>query len=73
MLRFDIDAGQAVAQLVAASKRQNDSIEAVARLCVEAASHGLRYPRTLAPVGDQARHRRMVAQRRCHRVGPAVP
>ena len=61
MARFDLDAGQAVAQLVRVSKRQNDSIEAAARMCVEAELRGLRYPRTLEPVGDQPDHRRMVA------------
>ena len=61
MDHFDLDAGQAVAQLVKVSKRENDSIEAAARLCVDAELRGQRYPRTLEPVGDQPNHRRMVA------------
>lgn len=61
MARFDIDAGQAVAQLVKVSKRQNDSIEAAARTCIDAELHGLRYQRAPESVGDQADHRRMVA------------
>lgn len=61
MERFDIDAGQAVARLVKVSKRQNDSIEAAARTCIEAELRGFRYPRALEAVGDQPDHRRMVA------------
>ena len=61
MARFDLDAGQAVAQLVLVSKRQNDSIEAAARMCVDAELRGQRYPRALEPVGNQPDHRRMVA------------
>ena len=61
MDRFDLDAGQAVAQLVKVSKRENDSIEAAARMCVDAELRGQRYPRALESVGDQANHRRMVA------------
>ena len=61
MARFDLDAGQAVAQLVKVSKRQNDSIEAAARMCVDAELRGQRDPRALEPVGDQPDHRRMVA------------
>ena len=40
MARFDLDAGQAVAQLVKVSKRNSDSIEAAARLCVDAELRG---------------------------------
>jgi hypothetical protein len=61
MARFDIDAGQAVAQLVLVSKRENDSIEAAARMCVDAELSGQRYSRAFAPVGNQPDHRRMVA------------
>ena len=61
MDRFHLDAGQAVAQLVKVSKRQNDSIEAAARFCISATLGGQRYPRTPEPVGDQPDHRRMVA------------
>ena len=61
MARFDLDAGQAVAQLVKVSKRQNDSIEAAARMCVDAESRPQRYPGALESVGDQPHHRRMVA------------
>jgi ANTAR domain len=61
MDRFDLDAGQAVAQLVRVSKRQNDSIEAAARMCVDAELCGQPYPRAPEPVGDEPNHRRMVA------------
>ena len=61
MEHFDLDAGQAVAQLVKVSKRENDSIEAAARMCVDAELHGKRYPRALEPVGDKPDRRRMVA------------
>ena len=40
MARFDIDAGQAVAHLVKVSKRHSDSIEAAARMCVDAELRG---------------------------------
>jgi hypothetical protein len=46
---------------VKVSKRQNDSIEAAARMCVDAESRGQRYPGALESVGDQPHHRRMVA------------
>lgn len=61
MEHFDLDAGQAVAQLVKVSKRQSDSIETAARMCVAANLSGDRYPGPLEPVGDQPRHRRMAA------------
>ena len=61
MAQFDLDAAQAVAQLVKVSKRQNDSIEAAARLCVAAGLRGNRYPRALEAVGDQPRHSRVAA------------
>jgi hypothetical protein len=61
MDRFDLDAGQAVARLVRVSKRQNDSIEAAARMCVDAQLRAKPYPRALEPVGDEPNHRRMVA------------
>ena len=61
MVRFDLDAAQAVAHLVKVSKRQNDSIEAAARMCVAAGLSGERYPRALEPVGDQPHHRRVAA------------
>ena len=61
MDRFDLDAGQAVAQLVKVSKRHCDSIEAAARMCVDAELRGQRYPGALEAVGDQPRHRRMAA------------
>ena len=72
MERFDLDAGQAVAQLVKVSKRHCDSLEAAAQMCVDAELRGQRYPGALEPVGDQPHHRRMVAQRIGHQVGPAV-
>jgi hypothetical protein len=40
MARFDIDAGQAVAHLVKVSKRHSESIEAAARMCVDAELRG---------------------------------
>jgi hypothetical protein len=40
MARFDLDAGQAVAHLVEVSKRLSDSIEAAARMCVDAELRG---------------------------------
>lgn len=58
---FDLDAGQAVAQLVKVSKRHSDSIEAAAHMCVAAGLRGDRYPRALEAVRDQPRHRRMAA------------
>ena len=61
MARFDLDAGQAVAQLVKVSKRHSDSIEAAARMCVDAELRGQRYPGALEPVGDQPHHRRVAA------------
>ena len=61
MDRFDLDAGQAVAQLVKVSKRHSDSIEAAARMCVDAELRGQRYPGALEPAGDQAHHRRVAA------------
>jgi len=61
MERFDLDAGQAVAQLVKVSKRQNDSIEAAARACVAATLSGERYAREIEPDDDHARHRRLAA------------
>ena len=61
MDRFDLDAGQAVAQLVKVSKRHCDSIEAAARMCVAADLRGQRYPGALEAVRDQPRHRRMAA------------
>ena len=61
MDRFDLDAGQAVAQLVKVSKRHSESIEAAARMCVDAELRGQRYPGALEPVADQPHHRRMAA------------
>jgi hypothetical protein len=72
MERFDLDAAQAVAQLVKVSKRQNDSIEAAARMCVAAGSSGDRYPRPLEPIGDQPHHRRVHAERIGDQVRAAV-
>jgi hypothetical protein len=40
MERFGLDAGQAVAQLVKVSKRHSESIEAAARMCVDAQLRG---------------------------------
>lgn len=40
MERFGLDAGQAVAQLVKVSKRHSESIEAAARMCVDAELRG---------------------------------
>lgn len=40
MDEFDLDAGQAVAQLVRLAKRHCESIEAAARMCVAASRRG---------------------------------
>ncbi|OBA84886.1 hypothetical protein A5662_04670 [Mycobacteriaceae bacterium 1482268.1] len=40
MDEFDLDAGQAVAQLVKVAKRHCESIEAAARMCVAASLRG---------------------------------
>jgi hypothetical protein len=40
MDEFDLDAGQAVAQLVKVAKRHCESIEAAARMCVAASRGG---------------------------------
>jgi hypothetical protein len=61
MARFDLDAGQAVAELVKVSKRHSDSIEAAARMCVDAELRGQRYPGALEPIGSQHHHRKMAA------------
>jgi hypothetical protein len=61
MERFDLDAGQAVAQLVRVAKRRSDSIEAVARMYLVINSSGDRYPGAPEPVGDQPHHRRVAA------------
>ncbi len=61
MNEFDLDAGQAVAQLVKVSKRHSESIEGAARMCVAAGLRGDRYPGAPEPVGDQPHHGRMVA------------
>src|ERR1700754_1988208 len=64
MEQFDLDAGQAVAQLVKVSKRHSDSIEAAARMCVAARLRGdRRDPGSVEPVGYRARPRRVAGQR----------
>ncbi len=61
MQQFNLDAAQAVAKLVKVSKRQNDSIEAAARMCVAANLGGDRLPGALEPVRNQPDHRRVAA------------
>jgi hypothetical protein len=72
MEQFELDAAQAVAQLVKVSKQQNDSMEAAARLCVSAGLRGDRQPGAPEPARYQPDHRWMHAQRVGYRVGAAV-
>ena len=72
MEQFDLDAAQAVAQLVKVSKLHNDSIEAAAHSCVAAGLGSNRHARTPEAVGDQPHHRRMRAEWFRDHIGAAV-